>query len=337
VTGPAERIRSSIERLSPLLLLACGACAPPATRPATPAADFRVAIFGDMPYTTLTDSLREPKLAGYRAVLDTIAAEPVAFVVHVGDITGTVCSDSMYAQRVREFAAVPHPLIYTPGDNEWTDCARDGYEAMERLARVRSLFAPPGESLGARKLPLERQDRGSYAGFPENARWRMGGVLFLTLHVVGSNNNRGTGTEPGAEYTLRNAADLAWLRESFALAGSEGARGVAVFMQANPWLQMSGTRPASPGLPNGFTELVGELQRLAIELDRPVAVVHGDTHYFRVDQPLLDPRTGHILTTLTRVETYGDPNSHAVLMTVDPASPNLFRFEPLLARTGALR
>lgn len=314
------------------------ACALAPACAAAQAGAFRVAVFGDMPYTTQTDSLREPKLAAYRAVLDTIAAERLAFVVHVGDLTGTVCSDSMLAQRVREFAAMPHPLIYTPGDNEWTDCARDGYDAMERLAKVRSLFTSGPQSLGARRIPLERQsDGGDYVGFPENARWRAGGVVFLTLHVVGTNNNRGNGTEAGAEYQLRNAANLAWLREGFEVARREGAPGVAVFMQANLWVQTAGTRPAAPTVPNGFTDLVAELQRLAVELGKPVAVVHGDTHYFRIDQPVLHPRTGRILTSFTRVETFGDPNSHAVLMSVDPAAPNLFRFEPLVVPANQLR
>ncbi|HEX2191246.1 MAG TPA: hypothetical protein VHG51_20215 [Longimicrobiaceae bacterium] len=66
-----------------------------------------------------------------------------------------------------------------------------------------------------------------------------------------------------------------------------------------------------------------------------MALVHGDTHFFRVDQPLVDPDSGERLTNVTRAETFGSPDLHALLMTVDPRSPNLFRFEPLHApRTG---
>jgi hypothetical protein len=310
------------------LAVLLAACAAPSGGPAPAPGSLRIAIFGDMPYTTMTAPEREVKLTAYRAVLDSIAKERVAFVVHIGDITGAVCGDSMVAQRVREFAALPHPLFYTFGDNEWTDCARDGMQPLERLANLRRLFAQGGESLGARRLPLQRQS----ADFPENTRWRAGGVVFLTLHVVGSNNNWGPGPAPSEEFVSRNAADLAWLREGFDAARREGARGVAVFMQANPWTAGTGSRPALPAQPGGFNDLVAEIQRQAIDFGRPVALVHGDTHYFRIDQPLLDPRTGRILTNLTRVETYGDPNHSGVIMTVDPRRPNLFAFEPLVVQ-----
>jgi hypothetical protein len=38
---------------------------------------------------------------------------------------------------------------------------------------------------------------------------------------------------------------------------------------------------------------------------RPVAYVHGDSHYMRVDKPFLDAR-GRRLENFTRVETFGD-------------------------------
>ena len=47
------------------------------------------------------------------------------------------------------------PLVYTPGDNEWTDCHRTNngsYLPTERLAKLRELFYPaPGVTLGGRK------------------------------------------------------------------------------------------------------------------------------------------------------------------------------------------
>jgi hypothetical protein len=56
--------------------------------------------------------------------------------------------------------------------------------------------------------------------------------------------------------------------------------------------------------------------------------VHGDTHYFRVDKPLLD-RTS-LLTNFTRLETFGSPHIHWVKVTVDPRSRNVFTFEPMI-------
>jgi hypothetical protein len=326
-----------------------GACARPRSPGAVPEAGvgaFRVAILGDMPYPGAGSPELAWAMAAYRAVLDTIAAERVAFVVHVGDITGANCSDSLYAQRQREFAVMPHPLVYTFGDNEWTDCARDttevrgGRDPLERLARLRALFTQGDTSLGRPAMPLERQsDDHGYHAFRENVRWSQGGVLFLTLHVTGSNNNRGRAPTPPAEYVERNAADLAWLRASFAQAQQDGRRGVAIFMQANPFVAPAappaGAPPQPP--PNGFTDLLSELRRLALAFGKPVALVHGDTHHFRVDQPFVDTTTGLAVTNLTRAETYGDPNHHALLMTVDPTAPNLFRFEPLVVPANARR
>jgi hypothetical protein len=48
-----------------------------------------------------------------------------------------------------------------------------------------------------------------------------------------------------------------------------------------------------------------------------------------VDQPFQDS-TGHIRTNITRAETYGTPNLHALLMCVDAKNPNLFTFEPII-------
>lgn len=300
-----------------------------------PAPSFRVAVLGDMPYHAPDDPRRDSIMAAYRAVLDTIAALDVAFVVHVGDITGNTCSDSLYAERLREFSAMPHPFFYAFGDNEWTDCARDGFDPLERLAKLREVFTRGAISLGRRTLPVERQgDDPRFAAFRENVRWRVDGILFVTLHVVGSNNNRGRDSIPPPEYVERTAANLAWLRDAFAQATRDGNRGLALFMQANPMLMPLVPAGQSPP-PNGLSETMDELRRLALAFEGHVALVHGDTHTFRVDQPLRDA-AGRIRTTFTRAETYGNPSFHAMIMTVSPGTSSVFRFEPLvvLRNTG---
>ena len=104
----------------------------------------------------------------------------------------------MQARRLSQFNASIHPLIYTPGDNEWTDChdaqGTKGGNPLERLARLRSLFFADEQSLGRRKVTLTRQSRSSdpvFAKYRENVRWDHGGVTFVTIHVVGSNNGLG--------------------------------------------------------------------------------------------------------------------------------------------------
>jgi len=154
------RPRDTMRRIRVLLLVLLAGCMPgsSSSAPAPSAGTFRVAIMGDMPYQSPADPKQDSIMAAYHAVLDKIAKENVAFVVHIGDITGATCSDSLYTVRLREFSAMPHPFVYTFGDNEWTDCARDGgKDPIERLAKLREMFTQGNTSLGRRTMPLERQ------------------------------------------------------------------------------------------------------------------------------------------------------------------------------------
>jgi hypothetical protein len=64
-------------------------------------------------------------------------------------------------------------------------------------------------------------------------------------------------------------------------------------------------------------------------LGKPVLLVHGDTHTYRVDAPFTEA-TGVPLPNLSRVETYGSPIVGWVKVTVDPAGAQLFTFEPYI-------
>jgi len=66
--------------------------------------------------------------------------------------------------------------------------------------------------------------------------------------------------------------------------------------------------------------------RRSSSYDKPVAYLHGDTHIFRIDKPLYSLKTKRVFENFTRVETFGWPDSHWVRVTVDPADPQLFRF-----------
>ena len=70
-----------------------------------------------------------------------------------------------------------------------------------------------------------------------------------------------------------------------------------------------------------------------IAFGKPVAVVHGDSHYFRIDKPLLDAQ-GRRVQNFTRVETFGDHQEnnnndvHWLKVDVDPRSRGVFSFQP---------
>ena len=102
-----------------------------------PASTF--AVIGDVPYGTAAEEHFPAFIAGINADPD------VTMVTHLGDIKSgsTTCTDERFARVRHDFDGFADPLVYTPGDNEWTDCHRPnngGYQPLERLATVRSLF-----------------------------------------------------------------------------------------------------------------------------------------------------------------------------------------------------
>lgn len=286
---------------------------------------FEFALIGDLPYDTQQE-------AQFSNLVEDINRSTVSFVVHDGDFKSgsTSCSDQVFFQRRNLFQTFRQPFFFIFGDNEWTDCHRDnngGFDPLERLAKLRELFAQGNQSLGQRTLPLSRQSENPrYQKFRENIRWKQGDVWFVGLHVVGSNNNLGRSTEADAEYAERNLANLAWLRESFALAKRESAKGMVLILQANPNFEL---KPEAPER-SGFNDLINALETEVINYEGHVALVHGDTHTFQIDKPLIGSKSKRRLENFTRVETFGSPDVHWVLGVVDPTDPNLFRFEPRL-------
>jgi hypothetical protein len=79
---------------------------------------------------------------------------------------------------------------------------------------------------------------------------------------------------------------------------------------------------------DAFPPYVDKLRSLTEAFAGQVALVHGDSHYFKMDKPINRSTGGGVLTNFTRVETFGARNTHWVSATIDPDNPNLFAFEP---------
>jgi hypothetical protein len=299
-------------------------------------ARFSFAIVGDAPYSAREEGL-------FAQMLDEINQENLAFVVHVGDFKsgGSPCSDELYAERKRLFQASRYPFIFVPGDNEWTDCHRQGaggYDPLERLAKLRQVFYAGDTSLGQTTLKLERQSDtpGSDARFREyreNVRWVVDRVLFLGLNVPGSNDNFGRTPQMDAEHEERGQANAAWLRQGFELARNQGYAAVFVFIQANPDFDLSFLRRANRA--DGYAAFKQQLLAHTLAFGKPVVLVHGDTHHFRVDQPLFDPASLKRVDQFTRIESFGSPFVDWIKVTIDPDNPKLFSLRT--GRTPNLR
>lgn len=323
-----------------LLALFLGACATERSQPLAiqdpPAGGFTFAIIGCLGYRPE----HEPWLEN---LLTELNKTPLAFVVHVGDLGAPPrgsCTNELWARRLAQFQASAHPLVYTPGDNEWTDCREPtvkGGNPLERLAKLRTVFFHGDHTLGQRTFALTRQSQGAdpaFAKYRENVRWDFGGVTFVTLHVTGSNNGLGRTPEGDAEYGERNKANLAWLQQGFAHAKIRYSRAIVIMQQANLFPEFP-PFPGTPQNPSGFADLRVQLQKEATAFVKPVVLVHADSHFFRVDKPLSprgvrDPNVTPALENFTRVETFGAPYHHWVHVTADASDPNVFTFRPRL-------
>ena len=113
---------------------------------------FQFALIGDEQYNVESE-------AQFSRLMADLDRSSLAFVVHVGDFkagTSMRCSDKLFRSRKEQFEASRHPFIYTPGDNEWTDCHNEAagkYEPIERLAKLREIFFADRRSRGGGSWP----------------------------------------------------------------------------------------------------------------------------------------------------------------------------------------
>jgi hypothetical protein len=311
--------------------------------PAGQAQGFTFALIGDLGYTPE----EEPSIDNVFADLNRNTS--LAFVVHVGDLSAPrySCANELRARRLAQFQASAHPFVFTPGDNDWTDChepAVKGGDPLERLADLRTMFFAGDRTLGVRTFALTRQSRSTdpvLAKYRENARWDLGGVTFLTVHLTGSNNGLGRTPEGDAEYAERNKANIAWLREGFQHAKANNSRAVMIMTQANLFPEFP-PFPGKPQEPSGFTDIRVQLQNETMAFGKPVVLVHGDSHFFRIDKPLspMRVRGKPVITALenfTRVETFGSPYHHWLHVTVETNEANVFTFRPRLVAPNLTR
>ena len=278
---------------------------------------WRFILIGDTPYSDYERHV-------FPRMMDDINDEGADFVIHVGDIKygNARCDNEIFLDRLGLFNASTAPFIFLPGDNDWTDCRRlsaGHFNEAERLAKLREIFFPSPHSLGKRRLPLERQS----ADLPEHLRWRHGPLLFLTLNVPGPDNNYGLRQEPSSEFVARNPAVLDWLKQGFALARKEKRAGIVIAMQANP-----GFKEYAQGVPiGGFRELLDTLRDETLNFPGQVLLLHGDTHWQRVDKPFHVPGSSKRIENFTRAESFGYPYLGWVKVTIDDKDPGLFSFE----------
>ncbi len=278
---------------------------------------FTIVTLGDTAY-----GKPEEVYPKYEALIGAINAKKPDLVIHVGDTKSgsTPCSDEALDKQLSYLNSFAGPLLYSIGDNEWTDCHREKagkFDPIERLARIRTTYFADGtKSFGQSKVDVMSQ---AAEGYPENAWLKHKDVAFITAHVPGSNNNfEIRDPKAVAEFFARDAADVKWINDSFAAA--KDAKAIVIGIQANmfefdwnmdkdeTWLRHS-----------GFTNIGNAIIDNAAKFGKPVLLVYGDSHKFNVMQPF--PTKAKNVTAL---EVPGDKDMNAVTVTIDPAAAEPF-------------
>lgn len=320
-----------------VLLAAVLALSAAAVAPATAASDrghhqdhdsgsFTYAVYGDAPYgTSPTDTSETDATPAFIRTVN--ADKAVSTVLHVGDIhSGSQYCTEAYDQQVADlWAGYSDPMVYTPGDNEWTDCHKkkegggaynpatgqidfvkdaDGHlvnyaggNPVDNLALVRSIFfAKPGRTLGSGRLRVLSQAQvdnrahptdGQYA---ENVIWAREGVLFATVNVPGGSNND---ADPwyGAPTASPQQTTEAANRTGAALRWIDRAFSTASKIHARSVVVMAQADmwdldgKDASHLTN-YETIVSSLASHTKAIGRPVLLLNGDSHVYRSDNPL---------------------------------------------------
>lgn len=297
--------------------------------------EMRFIAIGDTPYSEQEHQRLKDEIA------PAIKAAGMPFVVHYGDLKGggEICSQELITQRCGEvLSLLPGRVFYTPGDNEWTDCDRDSLQQpvseLASLDFLRQLFFAQ---------PMNLPESWHYArqpNFPENARWIQDGVLFMTVHLVSTNNGRREILQDDVEAALalveaRDQANRVWMQDSFATALKADAKAVVIVTQADVTAQDAGGPCTSTNRMNcdAFLSFRDNLRLNARNFAkrgnarRPVLLVHGDTNPYCFDKDF----GGQQAPNLWRLNAWGDyqNTADATVITVQPDN----RQQPFAAQT----
>jgi len=287
---------------------------------------FSYAVYGDAPYgTSPTDTSETEATPTFIAAVN--ADKAVSTVLHVGDIhSGSQYCTTAYDQQVADlWSRFADPMVYTPGDNEWTDCHKKkegggaynattgqvdyvkdangdlvdyaGGNPVDNLALVRSIFfAQPGGTLGSGRLQVLSQAQVDNHAHPtdrqyvENVMWQRDGILFATVNVPGGSNNDADpwyGAPSASPQQLTEAAN----RTGADLRWIDRAFSTAAAVHARSVVVTTQADlwdldgKDASHLAN-YEPIVGSLASHAKTYGKPVLLLNGDSHVYRSDNPL---------------------------------------------------
>jgi hypothetical protein len=284
-----------------------------------------LAVYGDAPYgTTPTDTT---ELDATPAFIDSINSDPkVDLVLHVGDIhSGKQYCTEAYDRTVFDlWKQFKDPLVYTPGDNEWSDChkAAEGggtYDAsthqisyvldaagnpvdyakgdpVANLALLRTIFfAHPGETLGGRKKQVLTQatscdpSHPTDANYVENVIWEESKTLFVVINLPGGSNNDQDVWYGAPTATAAQTNEMAE-RSGADLRWLDYAFALAQSTGAQAVVIQAQADMWDPekGAAHqaGYEPFVQSVASHTLAFGKPVLMLNGDSHVYLSDNPL---------------------------------------------------
>jgi hypothetical protein len=249
-----------------------------------------VVILADTPYTDDEKKmLQGPNGTLFRLINET---KPT-IVMHLGDLKsgGESCTDELLIEHKTLLDQLyPGKLIYTPGDNDWTDCDRiflfHSFDELERLNFLTTLLfkTPP---LLDKELPLVVSQPAQI----ENKLWVNDRLAISTLHIVGTSNGRLNIRKSNIKEAIkkvdeRDQLNLAWLKHIESRADDFDA--IIIGFQADIYqqsvLKSAACDSSSLKACDAFSIYRQAFKDLALKIKKPVLISHGDTGEFCFEQ-----------------------------------------------------
>ena len=267
-------------------------------------------------------------------------------MIHVGDINmdGNTCPKEWLLKVAEALSQINSPFIYTPGDNETTDCIAAGgkpslFGRIKRklfsiifnqedpgrrlvyqraIGNLREIFFSKDGALGQRDLKVNRQSESDeYPEFRENVKFQVNDVVFGTIHTVGGGDNMKI---MATEHLRRKAANLAWLKRIFAQSHQENVKALVLVTHVG----LTDIDINKPKLAGAYRELQEAVYTATRNLRKPVLYIHGSGHDFLIESPV--HYSGGMMEGLTRLQVDGYPRSGFVRVEVNTDKEYPFAF-----------
>jgi hypothetical protein len=319
-------MRKTVMLAAAAVTLALGPVSPAMAEPGDGHA-LTLAVYGDAPYGTSPTDTAE--FQATPAFIDSINKDAqISLVAHVGDIhSGKQYCTQAYDQSVYKlWTRYQKPVVYTPGDNEWTDCHKPGegggtYNSATQqidyvldpvthqpvdyasgnpaanLDLVRSIFfSKPGSTLGNGRQNVLSQaqvyDRAHPADskYVENVMWQQKGIQFVTLNVPGGSNNDNDVWYGAPSQSAAQAEDVAERTAAdlrwLDRAFSQAQEDNAKGVVIFQQADMWDLDGNTPAHVAQYEPFVASIASHTRQFGKPVLLFNGDSHQYRSDNPL---------------------------------------------------